>query len=62
MGDLVNLRQVKKRVAREEAAQQSEANRVRFGRTKSERSRDQLQANRARDILDQHRIDDGSAV
>lgn len=62
MGDLVNLRQVKKRVAREEAAQQSEANRVRFGRTKSERSRDQLQTNRARDILDQHRIDDGSAV
>lgn len=60
MGDLVNLKQVKKRIAREEAAKQSETNRARFGRTKSERSRDQLQAKRASDTLDQHRIDGGT--
>lgn len=60
MGDLVNLKQVKKRIAREEAAKQSETNRARFGRTKSERSRDQLQAKRSSDTLDQHRIDGGT--
>lgn len=58
MGDLVNLKQVRKRIAREEAAKQSETNRARFGRTKNERSRDELQAKRAGDVLDQHHIDD----
>ncbi|MES2168310.1 MAG: DUF4169 family protein [Pseudomonadota bacterium] len=59
MGDLVNLKQIKKRIAREEADKQAETNRIRFGRTKGERSRDEQQAQRASDILDQHRIDDG---
>ena len=58
MGDLVNLKQVRKRIARDEAAKQSETNRARFGRTKSERNRDQLQAKRASDTLYQHHIDD----
>ena len=60
MGDLVNLKQVRKRIARDEAAKQSEANRARFGRTKIERARDELLATRAGDILDQHRMDDGT--
>lgn len=60
MGDLVNLKQIKKRIAREEAEKQAETNRIRFGRTKGERSRDEQQAQRASDILDQHRIDDGT--
>ncbi|MDO8981577.1 MAG: DUF4169 family protein [Afipia sp.] len=62
MGDLVNLKQVKKRIAREDAAKQSETNRARFGRTKNERSRDELQAKRASDVLDQHRTDDGKSA
>lgn len=62
MGDLVNLKQIKKRIAREEAEKQAETNRIRFGRTKGERSRDEQQAQRASDILDQHRIDDGTPV
>ncbi|HEX7882534.1 MAG TPA: DUF4169 family protein [Afipia sp.] len=62
MGDLVNLNRVKKRIAREDAAKQSETNRARFGRTKSERSRDQLQAKRTSETLDQHRIDDGTSA
>jgi hypothetical protein len=57
MGDLVNLKQFKKRIARDRSAQQAEANRARFGRTKSERARDQQHASRAKDVLDQHRID-----
>jgi Domain of unknown function (DUF4169) len=57
MGDLVNLKRFKKRTEREASAKQAEANRSRFGRTKSERVLDQLRADRANDLLDQHRID-----
>jgi hypothetical protein len=57
MGDLVNLKRFKKRTEREASAKQAEANRSRFGRTKSERVLDQLRTDRASDLLDQHRID-----
>lgn len=58
MGDLINLKQVKKRIAREEAAKQAEANRARFGRTKGERNRDETLAERNTRALDQHRLND----
>ncbi len=57
MGDVVNLKRFKKRAGREQAAKQADANRARFGRTKSERVLDQRRADRADDLLDQHRID-----
>jgi hypothetical protein len=57
MGDLVNLKRFKKRTEREQSAKQAEANRNRFGRTKSERTLDKLRSDRANDLLDQHRID-----
>ena len=57
MGDLVNLKRFRKRSEREQAAKQADANRVRFGRTKSERARDEQQSSRANDHLDQHHID-----
>lgn len=62
MGDLVNLKRFKKRSERELAAKQADANRIRFGRTKSERALEELQAGRAdshidRHLLDRHRID-----
>jgi hypothetical protein len=57
MGDLVNLKRFKKRSEREQAAKQADSNRTRFGRTRSERERDELHASRADRILDQHRID-----
>jgi hypothetical protein len=57
MGDLVNLKRFKKRTEREASAKQAEANRTRFGRTKSERVLDEMRTNRANDLLDQHRID-----
>ena len=57
MGDLVNLKKFKKRASRERSEQEAAANRARFGRTKSERALDELRANRAGDVLDQHRID-----
>jgi hypothetical protein len=57
MGELVNLKRFKKRNAREEAAKQADANRLRFGRTKSERTLDESGASRTEKLLDQHRID-----
>jgi hypothetical protein len=57
MGDLVNLKRFKKRGEREQAAKQADANRARFGRTKSERALDELHAKRSGNLLDQHRID-----
>jgi hypothetical protein len=57
MGDVVNLKRFQKRTKREQSAKQAEANRTRFGRTKSERALDEQRANRAKELLDQHRID-----
>jgi uncharacterized protein DUF4169 len=61
MGDVVNLKRVKKRNEREASARQAEANRARFGRTKSERALDEQAKDRAGNLLDQHRIDGGDA-
>jgi hypothetical protein len=61
MGDVVNLRRFKKRGERQKSEKQAEANRIRFGRTKSERALEDLRTRRASDLLDQHRIDDEDA-
>ena len=57
MGEVVNLKRFRKRSEREQAAKQAEANRTRFGRTKSERILEERRAERTNDLLDQHRID-----
>ncbi len=57
MGDVVNLNRFKKRAAKQTAAKEADANRARFGRNKAER----LQRERAKSLLDQHRLDDGEA-
>jgi hypothetical protein len=57
VGDVVNLKRFKKRSEREQSAKQADANRARFGRTKSERVDDERRAKRASELLDQHRID-----
>ena len=59
MGDVVNLKRFRKRTEREQSAKQADANRARFGRTKSERILDQRRTTRANDMLDQHRVIDG---
>ena len=61
MGDIVNLKRFRKRSEREQAAKEAEANRARFGRSKSERAADAMRAKRASELLDQHRIDGGDA-
>ena len=62
MGDLINLKQVRKRIAREDAAKQAQTNRARFGRTKGERQRDELHAQRSSDAIEQHRIDNETSA
>ena len=57
MGDIVNLKRFKKRGEKAQSAKQAEANRARFGRSKSERAADAMRARRANELLDQHRID-----
>ena len=57
MGDVINLKRFRKRAEPDQAAKEADANRTRFGRTKSERDVEKRLAKRARDLLDQHRID-----
>jgi uncharacterized protein DUF4169 len=61
MGDVVNLKRFRKRTEKETAAKQADANRVRFGRSKSERALEKDKSERAKAVLDQHRLDGGDA-
>ena len=61
MGDVVNLNRIRKRAVKEKSAQQADANRAKFGRSKSERVQEQKRSGRAADLLDQHRLDGGDA-
>ena len=57
MGEVVNLKRFRKRTEKEQSAKQADANRARFGRTKSERVLEERRKSRADDMLNQHRID-----
>ena len=61
MADVINLKRFKKRSEREQSAKQADANRTRFGRTKAERTLDDHRKDRASDLLNQHKLDDGDA-
>jgi hypothetical protein len=57
MGEIVNLKRFRKRSEREQAAKDADANRAKFGRSKSARAAEAARTRRAGEILDQHRID-----
>jgi hypothetical protein len=57
MGEVVNLKRFRKRTERAQSAKQADANRARFGRTKSERVLDEQRTKSASHLLDQHKID-----
>ena len=57
MADIVNLRQFKKQKARTERETLADQNRALHGRTKAEKQRDQLTAQRAEKFVDVHRRD-----
>jgi hypothetical protein len=56
-GDVVNLRQVRKRKARAEKDRNAEQNRISFGRTKDEKSLTGKLNDKAEKSLDQGRLD-----
>jgi Domain of unknown function (DUF4169) len=56
--DLINLRRVKKNKARGETERQAEANRQKFGRTKTEKALTQSESVRAQKSFDGHKRED----
>ncbi|MCW5747374.1 MAG: DUF4169 family protein [Alphaproteobacteria bacterium] len=58
MAEIVNLRQARRQKARTERERQAEANRLKFGRTKAEKTRERLEDARAQRTHDAHRRDD----
>jgi len=54
----VNLNRYRKEKARGEAKAQADANAARFGRTKAERLLDAARTDKARTMLDRHKIED----
>ena len=55
MADIVNLRTVKKQVARKAARAKGDENAVKFGRTKAERALEQAQAEKSARDLSAHK-------
>jgi hypothetical protein len=58
MSDPINFNKAKKARAKAEAKSQAVENRVRFGRTKAEKTVSKLEAEKARRALDQARRED----
>ena len=56
MGEVVNLKRYKKRIARDQAAKDAQEKRARFGRTKSQRQQDQEQKRMLDTTLDGNRL------
>ena len=59
MGDIVNLSKYRKQRQRTEHAKQAAENRVRFGQSKTDRTRTRSEQERRRQDLDGKRRDDG---
>ena len=59
MGDIVNLRIARKQAKRRQADKKAASNRLGHGRSKAERALDQSRSDKAREGLDQHRIETG---
>lgn len=58
MAEIVNLRTVRKRKAREDDAARAEQNRILFGRTKAEKTQSRAETELATRRLDGHKRED----
>lgn len=58
MSDIVNLNRFRKAQNRVKKRAQADENAVKFGRPKSERELDEARAEKAREVLRQHRLDE----
>ena len=61
MADVINLRRARKDKARREHERVAEANRLRFGRTKAQKSADRDSATRSRRSHDDKRLEPGKS-
>jgi hypothetical protein len=59
MGDVVNLRKWRRTKAKEEESSQAAANRAAFGRTKSQKQRDEAEESQRRALLDKAKLEAG---
>lgn len=59
MGDIVNLRTIRKRAKRSQDELEAQQNRLEHGRPLAARRLDEARADKAQKDLDQHRIDIG---
>lgn len=59
MGDMINLRTVRKQAKRRDASERAAANRLLHGTPKAERERAAALRDKAHNALEQHRIDPG---
>jgi hypothetical protein len=57
MGDVVNLRRVRKDKARQDDSKRADANRAKFGQTKAEKNLRKAEETRADKAHDAHKID-----
>lgn len=57
MSEIVNLRQFKKKKARDAKQKQADQNRIDFGRTKAEKDAANKTAQKSSRFLDQHRLE-----
>jgi Domain of unknown function (DUF4169) len=51
-GEIINLRRARKRRAREDDAARAAENRARFGRTKAQKERDEIERQRLVNVVD----------
>jgi len=58
VAEIVNLRHVRKRIARDAASRAADANRAKYGRTKAEREAEAMQNERSERDLDAKRLED----
>jgi hypothetical protein len=58
MGDVVNLNRFKKNKAKELREREADANRIKFGRTKAEKTLTAAEKDLAEKSLDGHKIDE----
>jgi len=58
MSEIVNLNRARKARARDEKRITADANAAKFGRTKAERISEAAASDKARKMLDQHKLDD----
>lgn len=56
MAELLNFNRFKKRAERDKTAKLADANRAKFGRTKSQRALDEKHASRTQQLFDQHQL------